>query len=535
MNFAIFADIFDATSLKIIDYDSLLSTDPQIIMSLLGIDVGSTGCKSIVFSEKGKILGSGFQEYGMVYGEKAKAEQDAEKIWSIVCDVTGKAIADSGQRQISALSASVQGDGIIPVDKDYMPLHNAILGMDYRSRDFALRCSEIFGEKELFKMTGMRPHPMNSLTKLLWFRDSFPDLFSRVFKIMTYSDFILKKFMGKAGQSVIDNTMASRTMAYDIHKRDWSEDILDKLKLDKKVFSETAPSGTVIGHLDKTIQEKFGLKDGVKIVTGGHDQTCAAIGAGLIKEGLGLISTGTAEVMSASSNRPMLNSRMFKSYFPCYIHAKDDMFFTFTLNHVGGLLFKWFRDNFAEVDHEKAGKEGLSTYKYLTDRMPDKISDIFFLPHLNGSGTPICDLSSKGAVIGLKISHDKYDIVRAILESQVYELKINMESLESAGVELHEFNSVGGGSKSPAWLQIKSDILEREISTLENPEAACLGAAILAGFASGKYSSLEEGVDATVKKDISFAPDPKKVKVYREKFNIYKDIYPALKDINHRI
>ena len=158
-----------------------------------------------------------------------------------------------------------------------------------------------------------------------------------------------------------------------------------------------------------------------------------------------------------------------------------------------------------------------------------------FLPHLNGSGTPWCDMDSKGAIIGITMSTTRHHIVRSILESQAYELKINIDTLQKAGIEINNFYTVGGGSRSDTWLQIKSDILNKTIYTLKNKEAACLGAAILAGYGSGVYKSLKEGVERAVSTEKAFFPGKDNVEKYAEKFVVYTKIYPALIPINNKL
>ncbi len=501
-------------------------------MDLLGLDIGTTGCKAIVFNPDGAILGSGFREYSIIHDRNGKAEQDAEKVWNLTCSAIGQAVSESPTNNIGALSLSVQGDAIIPVDKDFKPLHNAILGMDYRSIKQVREIENIFGPVELFNMTGMRPHPMNSLSKILWLRDNEYEAYKKAWKIMTYADFIL----GRLGADpVIDHTMASRTMAFGLEDKKWSGKILNRMDINMDLFSDARPSGEAVSKISKKIAGSMGLDPETLLVTGGHDQACAALGSGVVKEGTGIISTGTAEVLSTAFPQPVLNKVMFDSFYPCYLYVKKGMYFTFSLNHVGGLLLRWFRDNFSGSEIDEAKKSGSDIYELLISRIPGGPSKILFLPHLNGSGTPWCDMLSKGAIVGLKMSTTKYDIVRAILESQAYELKINLEAMEKAGIKIDELNAVGGGARSPAWLQIKANILNRPVNTLRTREAASLGAAILAGSAAGLYGSIAEGVEMTVKSDNAFYPDEKIVDEYHDRFLVYKELYPALASINERL
>jgi len=500
---------------------------------LLGIDVGTTGSKAIVFNTDGDIKGYGFREYDVLCEKPGLAEQDAEKVWTFVKQSVKQAVAKSGVKNIKALSVSVQGDAVIPVDKNIRPLHNALLGMDYRSKEQADFCSGLLGERNLFNITGMRPHPMNSLTKILWFRGYMPDLFSQTYKFMTYSDFIMSKL--GSGRAVIDQTMASRTMMFDIKQKQWSKQILDKLELDDRLFSEVIPSGILIGKINSKLADELGISRNVFLVSGGHDQTCAALGAGVVKENIAVDSHGTAEVLSTAFYKPKINDFMYNGYYPCYLHAKEGMYFTFSLNHIGGILLKWYRDNLGYEEVKEAQEKGISAYKLMETKAPNGPSSVLVLPHFNGSGTPTCDFASKGAILGLTMSTTRHDIVKGILDSLVYELKINMETLKKAGIRINEMRCVGGASRSPVWLNIKSNVTNCRVVTMKVHEAACLGAAILAGSASGIYSSVEEGVENTVKLEKVYEPDEKMYRLYEEKYSIYKGIYDILRDVNKKL
>jgi len=499
---------------------------------LLGLDVGTTGCKAALFTPRGAILGYGFEEYGIISTEEKMAEQNPEKVWEAVCRVLRAAFFRSGVKKIDALSISVQGDAIIPVDRNFMPLYNAVLGMDYRSHEQAKKCEELFGGETLFKKTGMRPHPINSLCKILWLREKHPSVYKKAWKITTYADYI----MGKLGAGpVIDYTMASRTMAFDIKNLNWSDYILGRMDISAKLFSQPLPSGVSVGKISKKAASETGLPEETVLVTGGHDQACAALGAGVVREGTGVVSTGTAEVLSTTFQIPHLNGTMYESYYPCYIYTKKDMYFTFALNHVGGLLLRWFRDNFASEEVEEAKRKGTDPYIEMIEKVPEGPVDVMVLPHFNGSGTPFCDMSSRGAIVGMTLGTNRHHLVRAILESQTYELRINLETFNRAGISIKELNAVGGGAKSHRWLQIKADILQNPVNTLKVKEAACLGAAILAGTASGIYSSIDQGVETTIFRENTYYPQKELSERYNHNYMIYKKIYPSLAPINRKL
>ncbi len=501
-------------------------------MTLIGLDVGTTGCKAIAFDTGGTILGRGFREYGVTCDASAKAEQDAEQVWSLTREALREAVAKSGAKDFRALSVSVQGDAIIPVDKNFRALHPAILGMDYRSAPQAQRCADILGAFALFQRTGMRPHPMNSLTKVLLLRELAPAVFDRASRVVTYADFLLGKL---GGEAVIDYTMASRTMAFDLESLKWSPQIHEALGLNTSLWSPAVASGTPVGTIGRALAEELGLPTDLVLVAGGHDQTCAAIGAGAIRKGLGIVSTGTAEVLSTALDRPVLSQAMFDGFYPCYLHAKRGMHFTFALNHIGGILLKWWRENFALAEVAVAANQGRDAYQVIDETMPEGLSPVMFLPHLNGSGTPTCDLHSKGAVVGLTLATTRHDIAKAILEGLTFELRTNLDTMKSCGIAVDELVAAGGGAKSARWLQLKADILNRPLRTLRCPEAACLGAALLAGTAVGAYKTLNEAVTQTVRYEREFTPVSDQAAAYAERYATYQQVYPCLRELNSKL
>jgi xylulokinase len=501
-------------------------------MKLVGLDVGTTGCKAIVFSPEGQVLGQGFREYGVICDAPAKAEQDAEQVWSWTKAALREAVTTSGGKDIGALSVSSQGDAIIPVDSEFRALHPAILGMDYRSGPQAERCAEALGALALFERTGMRPHPMNSLVKILLLRELAPAVFARAAKIVTYADFILGKLSGEA---VIDYTMASRTMAFELGAQNWSETIHQAFGLNKEIWSRPVPSGTAVGRIRPELAAELGLPPDLVLVTGGHDQTCAALGAGAIHEGMGVVSTGTAEVLSTPLARPVLTEAMFNSFYPCYLHARSGMYFTFSLNHIGGILLRWWRDNFAGPETAESTQNAMDAYQLIDARMPQGPSPVMFLPHLNGSGTPTCDLHSKGAVVGLTLATTRHDVAKAILEGLTFELRLNLEAMMACGIRLDEFVAVGGGAKSEVWLQLKADILNRPLRTVRCREAACLGAALLAGTGAGIYQNLDEAVAQTVHYEREYLPSADRVAAYVDRFTTYRELHPSLRAINSKL
>ena len=254
--------------------------------TFIGLDVGTTNCKAVVVNEVGRPVGQASREYSISLPSTGWAEQDALEVWQTVKEVIRNAVSASGVTKVNAISLSVQGDAVVAVDRRLNPLRPFILGMDYRSKPQSDRCAEVFGGEDLFRVTGMPPHPLNSLTKILWIKEQEPEIYEAAWKFMTYADYILAKL---GADPVIDYTMASRTMAFDLASRSWSDQILSKLGISKDLLSSAVPSGQVVGRLLDSLRDELNIASDVALVTGGHDQACAALGAGVIGERVGWI------------------------------------------------------------------------------------------------------------------------------------------------------------------------------------------------------------------------------------------------------
>ena len=491
---------------------------------LLSIDVGTTHCRVSVFDPRGGRMAFASRECAVATDAAGMAEQDAEEVWRSVLGLLRQAVAECGGNEVRAVCLSVQGDAIIPVDRDGTCLHNAVLGMDYRSTGQARAAEKLVGGWRIFRHTGMRPHTLNSLCKVLWLRDAHPQIFARVRKILTYSDFMLSRL---GVEPAIDITMASRTMAFDLRREYWSPRLLARLGIDDGLFSPVVPSGKPVGTMSRELSGEIGLSSPPLVVAGAHDQVCAAIGSGVPVLARTVVSTGSAEVLSAAFDGPVLTRAMYNGFYPCYRFAAPGMYFTFSLNHAGGLLLDWFR--------ALAGGGGDPSTDRLISDLPPGPSPVMVLPHFNGSGTPWCDTRSRGAILGLSLSTTPGEIALAILEALAFELRINLERLQSAGIPTEEISAAGGGAQSPTWLQIKADVLERPIRTPAAPEAAARGAAILAGTGCGEFASLAEGIAAMVPEGAQVTPRPGQSARYRERFALYRELYPRLTPINRRL
>ncbi|HIE03492.1 MAG TPA: hypothetical protein EYP61_01905 [Candidatus Latescibacteria bacterium] len=501
-------------------------------MSLLGVDVGTTGTKAVAFNLEGEAIASAYREYPLLSPRPGWLELDARKVRDAVLDVVREVASKTKHDPIRALSVSCQGEAAVPVSKDGEVLYNTPISFDSRTDELARRWAEKMSREEVFGTTGMPLHPMHTIFKILWIREHEPDVFRRAWKFLCYEEYV---FYLLGLEPTTDYSLAARTMAFDVRKKAWSDRMLDVAGLPEDIFPKVVPSGTVVGEVPRKRAEELGLPEGVLAVTGGHDQPCNALGSGVVREKVAAYGVGTVECITPTFAEVPHPERLLSHNFACYPHVAPGLLVTLAFNFTGGSLLRWYRDNFGEKEREEAGRLGTDPYDLILSDLPEGPTGLLVLPHFTATGTPHFDVRSKGVVLGLTLSTSRKEFIKALLEGVTMEMRLNLELLEEAGVQVRELRLTGGGAKSRVWSQIKADILGRSISTLYVSEATSLGTAILAGVALGEYSSVEEAADRLVRVKETFEPNPKLHEVYAERSELYKEVYPRLKDILHKV
>ncbi len=501
-------------------------------MRLIGLDIGTTGCKASVFDTQGNLLASSSQEYRVDIPLPGWAEQDAEHVWQLAQATLQAVVAQVGSDDIGAIGLSVQGEAVMPVDAHGSPLRPVILGMDTRTGEQNRQLLEKFGSKHLFELTGMPVHTINTLPKLLWIKQNEPEIWRQAHQFLLYEDFLIRKMTGRA---VVSRCLASRTQMFDLHQDRWSDEILAFLELSPERLAEVRPSGTVVGELRRELAEPLGFKQAPLVVTGGHDQACGALGVGLVRPGLAEVSTGTAEVVEVALASPNVNQTLENGNISCYAHVAPGMYLAMTLNHSGGLILRWFRDMFCQEEKDLAAATGADAYDLIYQNASPAPSSLLLLPHFSGSGTPTFDTASKGAILGLTFATTKTDIAKAILEGLTFELRYNLDLLKAGGVKIDQLRAIGGGARSRLWLQLKADITGIPVVAPRITEAASWGAALLAGAGAGCFTDLIEATEQTVRLENRFEPDPDSAARYEERYHLYTQMYPALTSLNHSL
>lgn len=504
-------------------------------MALIGLDIGTTGCKAIVFREDGVILGRASREYPVLTPRPDWAEQDAERVWRLALEALRSAIAAARAAAPddppAALALSVQGEAVMPVNAHGRPLRAAILGMDARTVPQNAWLAERFGAEDLYARTGMPLHTVNTLPKLLWLRSHEPELWRAAERFLLYEDYILGHLSG-GRCAAISHCLASRTQMYDLRTGDWASDVLEACGIDPARLAPLAPArGGIVGETAPDIAEDVGLPGPIPLVSGGHDQACAAFGSGVTTPGAGMVSTGTAEVVEVAMDAPTLTEGLRRGNISVYRHVVPGLYLAMTLNHSGGLTLRWFRDTMCAGEVRVAEALGRDAYDLVLADAPDGPTNLLLLPHLAGSGTPWFDTRSRGAVLGLSFATTRADLAKAILEGLTFELRLNLDLLRENGIAIEALNAVGGGARSLLWLQLKADICRLPLRVPRVTEAACLGAALLAGVGIGVYPSLAAAVERAVRPGETVAPKPASSAAYEARYALYRQLYPAVKPL----
>lgn len=502
-------------------------------MSLLGIDIGTTGCKAVVFSHSGAVLGNAYREYDIRHAQPGYAELDSVQVWQETKRAIAEAVAAAKPAgdPVTALCASSLGEAVVPVTQDRRILGPSLLCLDRRGETYLDTLARQIDNAHLYRINGNTLGNHYTLTKLLWTRDHLPEQYAAADYFLHWGPFIA--FMLGA-EPFVDYCLANRTLLFDVDRQCWSADLAERAGFDLGKLPVTLPSGTVVGHVAPQMASELGLSTETCIVAGAHDQCANAVGCGAIQEGNGFFGMGTFFCISPVFTRrpdpvPMIAQGLCTEH-----HAVPERYTTFLYNE-GGSLLKWYRDTFAVEARQQARNTGIDLYPELLREMPDGPSPVLVLPHFSPTGPPEYVADSCGVMVGLHIETTRSDILKALLEAGAFYLRSCLDGLPETGIALRELRAVGGGSHSEAWLQICADIFKRPITRARVSEAGALGGAILAGVATGVFASAEEGAEAMVRLGRTIEPDSAMQCRYDERFAHYRQLWPLMKDYLRRV
>lgn len=492
-------------------------------MAVAGIDVGTTGSKCCVYDENGVFLTETFAPY-QGRADAGTYELDAEQIW----EGTRRAVCQAAAKvpDIRAVAVTSFGESFVLLDEQDCPLTPLMLYSDNRGYEQSLELQREFGAREFGRVEGVKPSQMMSAAKLLWVKKHWPDLFARMKRLLFGADYIVYRL---CGAFVTDYTLAARTAMFDVHQMEWNSDILRFIGIEEEKLPQPVPTGSVAGKISPTAAEELGLGVDVQILTGCHDQTASAIGTGILKPGMAVDCMGTLECITSFYDGCPGYESLYKGSYAIVPYVMPGAYITYAFSLTGGALLHWCREQLGKKEKEDAKTLGKSFYEYMDGLAPDRPTGLLVLPHFTGAGTPYMDSESRGAIIGLSTETTLAEIYRAMMEGNTFEMRYNLENLETGGIHVRELRATGGGSQSVQWLQMKADVLNIPITTLKDYRAAGIGCAMMAALSLKVFSNLPEAAKVFVRPSESYYPRKEKHEQYNQVYERYQHLYQAVK------
>lgn len=495
----------------------------------IGIDIGTTNLKVILFDLMGNIVSSAFSS-NPVYIEGKFHYFLPDEIWGMVKNLINKVAAEVKGEVASVAVASI-AESVIPIGGNGEVLFPAIAWYDERTEEQVRWVIERLEPNIIYGITGLYPLPKYSINKILWMKKYKREIFDKTKIWLPMSDFIAYKL---SGEIATDYSQASRFMAFDLRSKDWSGKILDALEIPRETLPKPLPSGTVLGEVRKA--DDLGIKSKAVVTTGGHDHICGAFIVGCYKRGLLLDSMGTAETFLLSlRNLPSISLTEESPNIVLGAHVmKDTYTFQLGIPFSGGLI-EWTTNLMQALTVLKNKSRMIEYFSKLAEESPPGSNGFFCLPHFSGSTVPIRDIHSKGVFLGLRRDHTPSDMARGILEGLSFEAKFIIKELEKFD-SIRKVVGIGGGAKNLFWLKIKSSVINKEIEIPKITEATAMGAAFLGVLGIRLFKDEDEIIKNTYKVYTVIEPDNRLSSLYEELFErIYSKLFFTLRDLNHSI
>ncbi len=501
---------------------------------LMGIDLGTTTCKVAIFSTDGELVAMSGKEYPTYYPRPGWAEQDARDWWSVtvetIRDVLKKSRIDPAG--IQGISVSSHREAVALLDENDQLLDRVIIWLDKRSLPQTHWIEENFDLWEIYRRTGLRVDPTFTATKLLWIKENKPEILKKTRVALQPKDFLIFKL---TGEKVTDYTVASRTLLFDIEKREWAYDLFEDFGLPPDIFPEVKYSDEVVGFVNAEAAAETGLKEGTPVAGGGGDRQCEILGSGVTSSSKVEESTGTGSTTATVLDELVFDKEM-RVVYTC--HALKGMWSLEVGIATAGAILRWFRDQFATGEKFLAQMTKRRAYEYLdmeAEYVPPGSNGLIVIPFFAGARAPRWKPYAKGLIFGLTVYHTRAHVFRALMEGIAYEIRKVLEVLEELGVKTEEVRVLGGGGKTPAWARIKANVTGRRVIIPEILDAAVVGDAILAGLSVGVYENVEKAVDKLVKVRAVIEPDWEVHKIYNRYYRLYEALIKAVEPFYREI
>lgn len=496
---------------------------------LIGIDVGTSATKTVLFDEKGTVIASASQEYPLYQPHNGWAEQNPEDwrdavLTTIKTVVTASAAA---KEDIQGIGLSGQMHGLVMLDEAGNVIRPSIIWCDQRTGAEVEDMLEVMPRERWIEHTANPPLTGWTAAKILWVRKHEPEHYAKCRHILLPKDYIRYILTGVFATEVSD---ASGMQLLDVPGRCWSKEVLDALSIDPHLLGTVYESCQVTGTLLPEIAEQTGLSTKTKVVGGAGDNAAAAVGTGIVRDGTAFTTIGTSGVVFAHTSKISIDPKGRVHTCCC---AVPGAWHIMGVTQGAGLSLKWFKEQFCQDYAAQAEQEGCDIYDRINadiQTIPAGSDKLIYLPYLMGERTPHLDPDCRGVFFGLSAIHTKKHLLRAVMEGVSYSLNDCNQLLKEMGVNVTQMMACGGGGKSPVWRQMLADLYQCTVKTVKQAEGPALGAAILAGVGCGIYSSVEEACASLISEKSSTEPIEEHVKVYEAYHQLYQKLYQSLKE-----
>lgn len=496
---------------------------------LIGIDLGTSGTKTVLFDERGCKIAAHTVEYPLYQPQNGWAEQDPDDWWEASCEGIKSVINQAGiaPDRIVGVGISGQMHGLIMLDKHGNVLRKSIIWCDQRTE---AECDEIerkIGRKRLVEITANLAMTGFTASKILWVKNNEPSVYEKCAKIMLPKDYVRYRLTGEFATDISD---ASGMQLVDVPHRCWSDEVLNALDIDKSLLGKIYESCEVTGKVSAIGAEKSGLYPGTIVVGGAGDNFAAAVGTNTVSAGKAFTTLGTSGVIFAHTDEVAIDS---KGRVHTFCSAVPGKWCVMSCTQAAGLSLKWVRDTICSEEIQTAKMTGRSTYDVMNDlasSVPIGANRLIFLPYLMGERSPHVDPNARGVFFGLSPMHNRAHLIRSVMEGVAYSQRDCMEIFKEMNVLIEDMYACGGGARSELWRNMLSNLYRCPVSTLSNDEGPALGAVILAGVGAGIYDSVEYACENIVKKADTINYKETEALEYDKYYKIFRNIYPHIKN-----
>jgi len=491
---------------------------------LLAHDLGTTGNKATLFDTAGRLVTSALETYPTYYDKPGWVEQDPDSWWQAVCRASAAVMKKVGitKSSIAAISFSGHMMGCVPVDDRGDALRRAIIWADQRASAQVAALMQSMSAEEIYRITGTRPNPNYTIEKIMWIRDNEPEIYKRTRFVLQSKDYIVARLTGCFATDYSD---ASATNAYDIAKKEWSDDLLAAAAISKSLFPDARPSSTIVG----SVQSTDGIDlEGVPVVLGGGDGACATVGAGVIRANEGYNYFGSSSWIAIATDAPVFDPAM-RTFNLC--HLEPNLYMPVGTMQSAGGSYDWLRDVLFPKEMGKSNDEAYALLNRWANESPAGANGVLFLPYLIGERSPHWNEDARGAFIGLARSHGLGELVRSVLEGVAFNLRIIFDALTEQGASLDSLRMIGGGIRNPVLCHALADMLGIPIERLESGEfATSLGAAVCAGVGIGAFDdfSIAAKLSPIAGTD---RPTAEHKPTYDREYSLFKQAYESLEPL----